>query len=62
LQLAPAMPNNVFVANLSLEERYRDLKGFFQSGGDNVVSVKVLFHDNPRSLLDRDLFPSRRKK
>ncbi|GMH00185.1 hypothetical protein Nepgr_002024 [Nepenthes gracilis] len=39
---------NLFVANLSFEARAKDLREFFSTGGSEVVSAEVIFHDNPR--------------
>ncbi|KAE8099954.1 hypothetical protein FH972_017897 [Carpinus fangiana] len=39
---------NLFVANLSYEAKSKDLREFFSSGSGNVVSVQIIFNDNPR--------------
>lgn len=44
----PAPTFNLFVANLPFEAREKDLREFFNTQGANVVSVDIIFHDNPR--------------
>ncbi|GAB4844988.1 hypothetical protein Ancab_038381 [Ancistrocladus abbreviatus] len=39
---------NLFVTNLPFVARGKDLRDFFGSGGSQVVSAEVIFHDNPR--------------
>ncbi|GMH18751.1 hypothetical protein Nepgr_020592 [Nepenthes gracilis] len=39
---------NLFIENLSFEARAKDLIEFFRTGGSEVVSAEVIFHDNPR--------------
>ncbi|GMH02245.1 hypothetical protein Nepgr_004084 [Nepenthes gracilis] len=41
---------NLFVANLSFEARAKDPREFFRTGGSEVVSAEVIFHNNPRRL------------
>lgn len=48
VQSKPAVVYNLFVANLSFAARAKDLKELFQSGGSEVVSAQVIFHENPR--------------
>lgn len=48
MQPKPPVVYNLFVANLSFSARAKDLKEFFQSGGSEVVSAEVIFHENPR--------------
>lgn len=45
----PQTPYNLFVANLSYEVRGKNLREFFDSGNNNVVSAEVIFRENPRS-------------
>ncbi|KAM4121562.1 hypothetical protein ACB094_01G015100 [Castanea mollissima] len=39
---------NLFVANLPFEARSKDLREFFGSESNSLVSAQVIFHENPR--------------
>ncbi|KAG9137126.1 hypothetical protein Leryth_011950 [Lithospermum erythrorhizon] len=47
-QPKPMPVHNLFVANLPLRAREKDLTEFFNADKENVVSAEVIFHKNPR--------------
>ena len=53
---------NLFVANLSYDASSKDLKEFFDSETYRVVSVEVVYHDNPRRPSGYGFFPSSLRK
>ncbi|KAJ4966643.1 hypothetical protein NE237_018492 [Protea cynaroides] len=44
----PVVKHNVFVGNLSMRVRSRELREFFSSGSGNLVSAQVIYQSKPR--------------